>query len=127
MRRLEQLIDAARRQQQQQQQQSSSSSSSQQQQDVGRQESRSREQQQQGAEQQQQQQPAGGAEPGEGLPPGFQDGPLDSEIAEEGEEWGALPERVRDMLLQGRRERFSSLYERLTRAYYRRLAEEGSQ
>jgi hypothetical protein len=39
-------------------------------------------------------------------------------------EWGNLPERVRDMLLQGRREKFSSLYERLTREYYRRLAEE---
>jgi hypothetical protein len=38
-------------------------------------------------------------------------------------EWGSLPQRVRDMLLQGRNEKFSSLYEKLTGEYYRRLAE----
>jgi hypothetical protein len=41
-------------------------------------------------------------------------------------EWGGLPQRVRDMLLQGRGEKFSSLYEQMTREYYRKLAEEGS-
>lgn len=44
-------------------------------------------------------------------------------LEETGSEWGSLPQRVRDMLLQGRNEKFSSLYERLTREYYRRLAE----
>lgn len=37
--------------------------------------------------------------------------------------WGALPERVRSMLLQGSNDQFSSFYERLTEEYYRRLAE----
>ena len=37
-----------------------------------------------------------------------------------------LPERIREMLLQGKQETFSSLYEQLTQEYYRRLAEEGS-
>jgi hypothetical protein len=41
-------------------------------------------------------------------------------------EWGRLPERVRELVLQGRRDRVSSMYERLTREYYRRLAEEAS-
>ena len=37
-----------------------------------------------------------------------------------------LPERVRELVLQGRRDRVSTIYERLTREYYRRLAEEAS-
>ena len=40
--------------------------------------------------------------------------------------WGALPDRVRDALTQGLAERYSTLYERMTREYYLRLAEEGS-
>jgi len=51
---------------------------------------------------------------------------LNSVLDESRTEWGNLPQRVRDVLLQGRREKFSSLYEQLTREYYRRLAEEGS-
>lgn len=43
-----------------------------------------------------------------------------------GADWGALPARVRDALLQGHADTFSSLYRALTEAYYRRLAEEGS-
>lgn len=39
--------------------------------------------------------------------------------------WGALPERVRDMLQQGSGDKYSSLYERLTADYYKRLAEQG--
>ncbi|UCD75492.1 MAG: hypothetical protein JSV91_00965 [Phycisphaerales bacterium] len=76
-----------------------------------------------------------GTTPSQGGPP--KDSPLtESPLQPSGEEggeleelqseWGNLPQRVRDMLMQGRRERFSSLYERLTREYYRRLAEEGS-
>jgi len=52
------------------------------------------------------------------------EGDLRVDFEESRAEWGALPDRVRNMLLQGRRERFSSLYEQLTREYYRRLAEE---
>lgn len=39
-------------------------------------------------------------------------------------EWGALPPRLRDQLLQGVNERSSAIYHRLTDAYFRRLAEE---
>lgn len=39
-------------------------------------------------------------------------------------EWGNLPPRVRDELLQGSHERFSPIYRELTEAYYRRLSEE---
>jgi hypothetical protein len=40
--------------------------------------------------------------------------------------WGNLPARVRDQLMQGRHDQFSSLYESMTETYYRRLAEEAS-
>ena len=48
------------------------------------------------------------------------------DISESRVEWGKLPERIRELVLQGRRDRVSSMYERLTREYYRRLAEEAS-
>ena len=67
--------------------------------------------------------PAADSTPTTGSP---RDAELGGELDESQSEWGYLPQRVRDMLLQGRRERFSSLYERLTREYYKRLAEEGS-
>jgi hypothetical protein len=38
--------------------------------------------------------------------------------------WGALPERLRDLLLQGSGEKFSQSYEQLTEEYYKRLAEQ---
>lgn len=38
--------------------------------------------------------------------------------------WGNLPEHVRQSLMQGRSDRFSSIYRHLTEQYYRRLAEE---
>ncbi len=113
LRKLDQVIEAAKNNQQQSQ--SSSSSSSQQ-------------QQQPNQPQQQQQQQQGEASDGdnteESTPPGRQDGQLNPEIDSARAAWGALPERVRDALYQGRSDRYSSLYERLTEAYYRRLAEE---
>ncbi len=112
LRKLDQVIEAAKNNQQQSQ--SSSSSSSQ--------------QQQQPNQPQQQQQQQGEASDGdnqqENTPPGRQDGRLNPEIDSARAAWGALPERVRDALYQGRSDRYSSLYERLTEAYYRRLAEE---
>lgn len=60
-----------------------------------------------------------------GLPP-RRDEEINRVLEETATEWGHLPGRIRDMLLQGRNERFSSLYEQLTREYYERLAEEGS-
>ena len=62
----------------------------------------------------------------EGDPPAPRHGDVNQIFDESRTEWGSLPQRIRDMLLQGRKEKFSSLYERLTREYYRRLAEEGS-
>ena len=135
---LDQLIDAAKRQQQQQQQQSSSSSSSQSQSnsqqsrqpdsDPGKQQRGDDPEGQNPGEGDQSEQTSStsdsnGAQPGT---PGFQDGARNNQFQETREEWGALPERFREMLLQGRSDRFSSLYERMTREYYRRLAEEGS-
>ncbi len=61
-----------------------------------------------------------------GGPPPRQDGDINRVLDETQSEWGHLPRRVRDMLLQGRNDRFSGLYRRLTEEYYRRLAEEGS-
>lgn len=113
---LQQLIDAA------EQDDSSSSSSSQQQQQ------QQENQQRDPGRQQQQQQPQQGeqrdGDSREGQPPELQEGDINEMLEETRTEWGALPQRVRDMLLQGRQERFSSMYEQLTREYYRRLAEE---
>lgn len=115
---LQQLIDQAR------QQQSSSSSSSDSQQQQQQQQSDPGRQQQQQNQQQQMQQPsdADGGEEVEG--PALREGDINTMLEETRTEWGSLPQRVRDMLLQGRQERFSSLYEQMTREYYRRLAEE---
>lgn len=41
--------------------------------------------------------------------------------------WGALPERVREKLLEGTSDYFSEYYRALTEAYYKRLAEEASE
>jgi hypothetical protein len=63
---------------------------------------------------------------GGGAEPPLRQGDVNTIIDETRSEWGNLPQRVRDMLLQGRQEKFSSLYEQLTREYYRRLADESS-
>ncbi len=109
LRKLDQVIEAAKNNQQQ----SQSSSSSQQNQQPN-----------QPQQQQQQGQASDGDNQSENTPPGRQDGQLNPEIDSARAAWGALPERVRDALFQGRSDRYSSLYERLTEAYYRRLAEE---
>ena len=40
--------------------------------------------------------------------------------------WGALPERVRERLMEGSGDYFSATYRLLTEAYYRRIAEEAT-
>lgn len=40
-------------------------------------------------------------------------------------EWGNLPPRVREQLLEGMSERFSPVYQEMTEAYYKRLGREG--
>jgi len=48
----------------------------------------------------------------------------DEAIEQLRKEWGTLPQRLRDELTQGLRERFSPLYRDMTEAYYKALAEQ---
>lgn len=100
-----------------QQNQSSSSSSSQQQQ-----------QNQQAAQQQTQQSqtPGQAAQSGETPPPGRLQEQLNQNVDLTVAEWGNLPERLRESLIQGQSDYFSDMYKRWTESYYRRLAEEAS-
>ncbi|MCC6660191.1 MAG: hypothetical protein IT437_04825 [Phycisphaerales bacterium] len=59
----------------------------------------------------------------ERLPPGRRDGALGPEPSR-GAAWGSLPARVREALLQGTQDTYSSVYQRLTESYFRKLAEE---
>lgn len=111
LRKLDQVIAAA----EQQQNQSSSSRNQQQQQQ------QSQQQQQQRQQQQQSNNPnPENAQDG----PARQDGDLSPVSPANTAAWGRLPERTRDALIEGLSERYSSLYERMTEAYYRRLAED---
>lgn len=116
LKRLEQLIEQA----QQSSSQSSGSSSSSQQQSAPR------------DQPSQQNQQGQGKQPSSGEPESMSDGPA-GQAAQPGQStlnpaaWGALPDRLRDSLLQGSAESYSSLYRSLTEAYYRRLAEEASE
>lgn len=101
---------------------SSSSSSSQSQQS----EMQPGQQQQQAAQQQQQQ--GSSANPGSnaaGGLPSFEQNPGDQLDAARAA-WGALPERVREKLIEGTSDYFSPTYRAWTEAYYKRLAEEAS-
>lgn len=60
-------------------------------------------------------------------PPGGQDARLGAQATLDGARWGNLPERLRDALLQGSSDSYSSLYKSMTETYYRRLAEEASE
>lgn len=116
LRRLDQLIEQAK----QQAGQSSPSSSSPSQSQQGQQPD-------QRSQQQEQRQPTG-QESTSTQPPAGQS----AQSAQPGQStanaaaWGALPARLRDALLQGSNEGYSSLYRAMTEAYYRRLAEESS-
>lgn len=48
----------------------------------------------------------------------------DKNLSEQRQEWGGLPARLRDQLLEGQNEKFSPIYREMTERYYRRLAEE---
>lgn len=109
IRRLDQIISAAERNQQQ----SQSKSKSQQQQ-----------QKQQPQQQRQQSQTNKGENKSQVDPPARQDGPLSPPKPAASAAWGNLPEHVRESLMQGLGDRFSSLYQSMTESYYKRLAEE---
>ncbi|MFZ9913877.1 MAG: hypothetical protein ACO3IB_00870 [Phycisphaerales bacterium] len=124
---LDRLLEEAQRQQQKSKSSSSSSSRSQKQQKSDPSEQSQQQSQQRQRSQRQQGQQSGDNQSGEAEPPPMEEGTADGgELSESRIEWGRLPERVRDLVLQGRRDKVSSLYERLTREYYRRLAEEAS-
>lgn len=110
--RLDRIIKAARQNQQQQQQQSQS------QQDQDQQQNQN--QRTQSQQQQQAQQAADQANQG----PARQDGALSTPSAAAPAAWGDLPAHVRDALLQGFSDKFSSMYKSATESYYRKLAEE---
>jgi hypothetical protein len=113
LKKLDLLIEQA----QQNSQSGSSQASSQQQQ---QQQQQSPQQQQTGASQQ-----SNGTNQGqEQAPPGGQSAELTSLLEATQAAWGSLPPRIRDTLLQGSKDRFSTLYESLTESYYRRLAED---
>lgn len=96
---------------------SSSSSSSQQQQ----------QEQQPGQQQSQQNQQSGqSSTPGESMPPGGQSEQLNQNLDLSVAEWGNLPDRLRQSLIQGQSDYFSDMYRRWTESYYRRLAEEAN-
>jgi DNA primase len=113
VRKLDIMIAQAQRQRQQRQQQQQQSSSSQDPQDQPDQQSQQQQAQQPGSE------PASDTQ----VPPGRQGEQLNPEVAR-GAAWGALPARMRDALLQGNSDKYSSTYQKWTEAYYRKLAEE---
>lgn len=136
---LDALLDAATRFQKQQQKSGKSSSSSQGKPTPG--ESPSEQSQESGED--------GQPKPGSGSTSGKADGqkqnqnaadnsgdqvdpppPEDASMAasgvlEEGRsEWGRLPQRIREIMSQARRDRISAIYQQATEAYYRRMAED---
>lgn len=127
VRRLDSIIDAAKRMRQQQQSQRSSSrnrqDSSSQQPQGGEQEMQAAARREANAAQRREQR---GSQQGQAEPPGLEEGELDETMHEGRVEWGSLPERIRELVQQGRRDRVSTLYLRLTGEYYRRMAEEAS-
>ena len=120
LKKLDDLINSA-----QQQQSSSSSSSSSSQSQQQQQQPRAQQQNQQGDSQDQQNQQSSQPLQGEATtvqnPP---DPPTVSQLLDETRtEWGNLPERERELLMQALQQRTSALYRRLTSDYYKRLAE----
>lgn len=133
---LERLLEEAQKQQKKQQSSSSSSSSSSRQRKQGKDATSDDPSERNG----QQRQPSSSDKRGQQKSSNAASGEIEAElgvrdsneVTESGElsesrvEWGQLPERVRELVLQGRKDRVSTIYERLTREYYRRLAEEAS-
>lgn len=130
VRRLDALIDAARRIQQRQQQQASSSQRGQQNEEQPSENAdpsaRRPGDRRQAASRSEEAQASRRPQDGQPEPPELKEGELNEVMSEGRVEWGNLPPRVRDLVQQGRRDRVSSLYQRLTEEYYRRMAEEAS-
>jgi len=121
---LAQLLDQAKKNRSQSKSSSSSSSSSQQRQNQPQDPGQRQQPQNQNAPGERNPNPADNRH--EIDPPAEQQANPNSQLNETRSEWGNLPQRLRDQLIQGRKDHFSTLYERLTQEYYKRLAEEGS-
>ncbi len=119
LRKLDELISQLEQNSQQQQQQSSSSSSQQKREDPRNSEQAGKQQQQSSQSTQR-----GNESNGMSDPPPLQEGALRPSLESAPAAWGSLPARIRDMLLQGAGDRFSTTWERATESYYRRLAEQ---
>lgn len=117
VRRLDQLLSSLDQQQQQ-----SSSSQQQQQQNQDKKQNQNVPSQQQGERKEESKNENDGTAT---TPPGRRDGALRPGLDAVRSSWGQLPERVRDMLVQGSNDTFSSMYEKMTEAYYKKLAEQG--
>jgi hypothetical protein len=63
----------------------------------------------------------------ENMPPAMTDAERRAGLETARAAWGNLPERVRETLMQGSNDYFSALYEAMTEAYYRRIAEEAKE
>jgi hypothetical protein len=113
LRKLDQVIKAAEQNQKQ-----SKSSRSQQQKD--------KQQQQPNQSQSQRNPDAKEAAPDTMDPPQGEKANPTPGVAARGAAWGSLPARLRDALLQGNEDKYSSLYQKWTEAYYRRLAEDAN-
>jgi len=118
VRRLDQLLSSLDQQQQQQQ----SSSSQQQAQNQDKKQSLSVPNQQQGERKEENKNENDGMAT---TPPARRDGALRPGLEAVRSSWGQLPARVRDMLVQGSSDTFSSMYEKMTESYYKKLAEQG--
>lgn len=118
LKRLDQLIASIEQNQQQQQQQQSQNQKQQQQQQQP-----SQQQQQAGKERRE----GKASDSNEIDPPGLREGALGEGVESAKAAWGSLPARVRDMLVQGVSDRFSSTYRQMTEEYYKRLAEESGE
>lgn len=126
---LNKLIDEAQRQeqskqkQQQQQQQGQQNQQNQQDQQNQKQNGQQNQQQKQDQASQQNQQQKGGNGSGDKRGLKEEKGDLRPTLSA-GASWGNLPPHVREQLMQGFGDSFSSMYKRMTEAYYKRLAEE---
>lgn len=112
LRRLDQVIEAAK------QNQSGGGGSSKSSSDPAQ----NQQQPNQGSQQQQQGQPGSSGE-SESMGPELSGSELNPGVAPDGVTWGNLPDRAREAVSQGVSDRYSALYRRMTELYYRKLAE----
>lgn len=85
--------------------------------------SQNQQQPNQSSQQQQQQGQPGASGETENMGPELGGAELNPGVAPDGVTWGNLPDRAREAVSQGVSDRYSALYRRMTELYYRKLAE----